>query len=94
MKNKNKKIKIIWNDALISYPKRKGDTPFLSKKEDMVPSKMETIGFIEMENNNYIIIKDPITTNLKTKKKHPDTDKIPTFYLIPKGMIESAEYLS
>ena len=89
MNNKGKQVKIIWNDALIIYPKRKGNTPLLKKKEDNIPSKMETTGLFETEYDDYFLIKNPVTINTKTEKRHPE--QTPTFYLIPKGMVDIIE---
>ena len=79
MNNLGKKVKIVWNDTKVFSP----------KNLDVSISKMETTGIVENENENQIIIKDPITINLKTGRNHPEQK--PTFYLIPKGMIETIE---
>ncbi len=75
-------MKIIWNDAKLFSPKNK----------DIGLSKMETVGLIEEENALGVIVRDPKTINLATKKQHPE--KQPTFYFIPKGMIKLIEYLA
>lgn len=90
MINIQKKIKIKWNDTLVFFPKRKGDTPLL-KEEDLTPPCMETIGLLDSEHDDYFLIKEPRTINTKTRKKHPEKDA--TFYLIPKGMVESVDYI-
>jgi hypothetical protein len=79
--NKRKKVKILWDDAVLFSPKRK----------DISLSRMETIGVIETEDANYFLIKDPITINVLTKQKHPE--KTPTYYLIPRGMIKSVDFI-
>jgi len=75
MSNKGKKIKVIWNDAKLFFP----------KNEDAELSIMETVGFIEAEYGGYLVIKDPKTKNTKTGKNHPDNQ--PTFYFIPTALI-------
>ncbi len=79
--NSKKYLKITWNDASLFSP---------SKKYINV-SIMETVGYLEIENNEFIIVSNPITVNKTSQKKHPDTN--PTFYLIPKGMIVNIETL-
>ncbi|MEK7501506.1 MAG: hypothetical protein AAB777_02300 [Patescibacteria group bacterium] len=80
MNNKGKQIKIIWNDTKMFSPKNK----------DIELSIMETTGIFESEHDDYFLIKNPVTTNIKTGKKHPE--QIPTFYLIPKGMIQDIQH--
>jgi hypothetical protein len=82
MNNKGDKVKIIWNDTKMFSPKNK----------DIELSNMETIGFFETEHDDYFLIKDPITINMKTGKNHPE--KNPTFYLIPKGMVNDVQYIN
>lgn len=77
--NKGQKVKIKWTDASVFYP----------KKKDVALSRMETVGFIEKDETDYLVIKNPKTINFLTNKKHPEQD--PTFYFIPKGMIEVVE---
>lgn len=89
MNDIGKKVKILWHDAIILYPKRKGDTPVF-KKEDILPSVMETTGILEQNWENYVLIAGQNTINKRTGNKHPEQN--PTFYLIPKGMIDSMEY--
>jgi len=80
--NQQKKIKIKWKDTSLFSPKRK----------NIAVSQMETIGYLEQENDSFIIVREPITTNETTKTQHPE--KHPTFYLIPKGMItDLSEYV-
>lgn len=80
--NKGQKVKIKWTDASTFSPKRK----------DIALSPMETVGIVERDEKDYLIIKDPKTINLLTNKKHPGQD--PTFYFIPKGMIERVKIIS
>lgn len=80
--NKGQKVKIKWTDAAVFSPKRK----------DIALSHMETVGFVEKDDKDYLIIKNPKTINLSTNKKHPEQD--PTFYFIPKRMIERANLIS
>ena len=75
MINNGVKIKVIWNDIKVFSPKNKRVTI----------SKMETIGFVEQDHEDYLTIKDPQTINILTGKKHPEKD--PTFYFIPKSLI-------
>lgn len=84
--NKGQKIKIVWNDAVLVSPKRKGDTPVI---EDILPSQMQTVGLLEAEYDDYVLVKNPQTIKTKTGQKYPEKD--PTFYLIPRGMIVSVE---
>lgn len=80
--SKGQKVKIKWTDASVFSPSRK----------DVVLSNMETVGFVEKNEIDYLIIKDPETINLLTNKKHPEQN--PTFYFIPKGMIEDIDIMS
>src|SRR3989344_4553757 len=71
---KNKKVKILWEDARIFSPERK----------NVKLSLMETTGFLlETESDSYYLIRNPVTINFETKIKHPN--KNPFFYLIPNG---------
>ena len=78
---KNKKVKIIWNDCKLFSPENK----------DVLISKMKTTGIFEAKRDSYVVIKNPITVDLKTKKKHPQ--KNPSYYLIPIEMIENIKEL-
>lgn len=80
MNNKGRQVKVIWNDTKMFSPKNK----------NIELSTMETVGILEIEYDDYFLIKDPVTINLKTRQKHPE--KNPTFYLIPRGMIHNVEY--
>lgn len=71
-----KKVKIIWLDILKYGPDTK----------DLCPVMMITKGFIEKQDEEKIIISKPVTINMRTNKKHPE--KKPTFYFIPKGLIQ------
>lgn len=73
------KIKVIWNDAVLLSPNTK------TKKL----SKMETVGFLTEESDNFFIVSEPKTINIETRQKHPK--KRPAFYFIPKGMVERAK---
>lgn len=83
MKNKfiGKKVKILWNDAVLLGP---------DNWNINLLTKMETSGVVIDFKQNYYIIKNPKTINLKTKKQHPKNKK-PKFYAIPVGMIEKIE---
>lgn len=79
-KNNSKMVKILWQDA-ISY-----------RTGDRIPhsiSILETAGLLAKEDDNYVIIEKPVTINTQTGKNYPD--KQPTFYFIPRGMIEKIE---
>lgn len=89
----NVKIKILWTDAIRIFPVRKGDTPVFEKEEKIAGSKMETVGILEQEQEEGFIVKNPVTIKLSTGEKHPIGDEGPSFYFIPKGMIESTQYL-
>ncbi|MEI6296347.1 MAG: hypothetical protein WCO84_01705 [bacterium] len=84
MSNIGKKVKILWNDAVVIYP---ADRSFSKSKNtnNAKLTKMETNGVLVQDSEEGIIIKDPKTINIETNKKHPQKD--PTFYFIPKGMI-------
>ena len=77
--NNTKKTRIIWNDARVYSPQDK----------TVALSPMETTGNIEKETETYIVVRNPITVRLSDKKEHPQTR--PTFYMIPKSMIQSIE---
>ena len=81
MNSQKRKIKIIWLDAI--------DYNFGYTPSDI--SRMETVGFLEKENGEYVVIKDPLTRNILTSAKHPKEQ--PVFYIIPKSSIESLEDL-
>jgi hypothetical protein len=76
MNKKGDKVKIIWQDTKMFSPKNK----------HIELSTMETVGFFENEYDDYLLVKNIETKNIKTGKKHPKQD--PYFYLIPKGMVE------
>lgn len=79
MINKGTKVKIDWNDIRVFSPKRR----------EISLSKMETVGLVEKDHEDYLVVKDPLTINILTKKKHPE--KNPTFYFIPKVLILKVE---
>lgn len=81
-KNNLRKVRIVWQDA-ISY--RTGD------KIPHSISIFETIGLLAKEDGDYVVIEKPITINTRTGINYPD--KQPTFYFIPRGMIEKIEYI-
>src|SRR3989344_1925885 len=55
---KNKKVKILWEDARIFSPERK----------NVKLSLMETTGFLlETESDSYYLIRNPVTINFDTK---------------------------
>ena len=80
MKNKNKKVKIKWVDAVIY-------NPYGSQKNI---SKMETTGILLKDSNGFLWIKNPKTINIKTKEPHPKEND-PTFFMIPKGVVTKIE---
>lgn len=75
------RIKVLWYDTRIFSPQ--------SSVVDI--SVMETVGFLEKETKNHYIIQKPVTINISKNLKHPEKD--PSFYLIPKGMVEKIEFL-
>lgn len=81
MNNESRKIKIVWVDTKVFSPERR----------DISLSKMETTGVLEKEHVDYLIIRDPITVNFSTKENHPKNN--PTFYMIPRCMIESINFI-
>lgn len=82
-KNDLQKVKIVWQDAT-SY--RIGD------KIPHSISIFETTGLLVKEDKDYVIIEKPITINTLTGKNYPENNQ-PTFYSIPRGMIETIEQL-
>lgn len=79
MNKKNKKVRILWNDARLFFYK---------KTNDISLTKMETEGYIEKENATYYIVKNILTRNLDTMKDHPDGN-MPNFFYIPKAFVLS-----
>ncbi|HUX80881.1 MAG TPA: hypothetical protein VMV38_00995 [Candidatus Paceibacterota bacterium] len=77
-----KKVRVYWSDAALYGPKNKVDQLTL----------METIGILEKENENFIIIRAPKNIRRTDGTAHP-ADVQPTFYLIPRGMIEKIELI-
>lgn len=75
----NSYVRVTWHDAKIYSPKQK----------TIGISLMETVGIMEKEYDDYILIRSPKTISIRTQQKHPE--KEPEFYLIPKGMIKSIE---
>lgn len=76
---KNKKIRILWSDAVLYGPKK--------MTEKLTP--LETIGILEKEDEDFVVIRSPKTIRRADNTSHPD--KQPTFYFIPRGMIEKIE---
>ena len=70
-------IEVTWNDAKLFQPINR----------DIELSKMMTTGFLERKNDRYVLVRKPITINIRTRKKHPPEGE-PTFYYIPTSMIE------
>lgn len=79
MNNLNKIVKIKWNDTKMFSPENR----------DIRLTPMETTGILEAEHEHYLLVKNPTTINLHNSTKHPEQK--PTFYLIPKGMIENIQ---
>lgn len=78
---KKRKVRILWSDAVLYGPKK--------IVEQLTP--LETIGILEKEEENFLIIKSPKTVRRTDGTSHPD--KVPTFYFIPRGMIEKIEFI-
>lgn len=72
-------IRVQWNDAVLYSPK--------NRVTELTP--METTGILEREEEHFIIIRNPKTVRRTDGTSHPD--KQPTFYFIPRGMIEKIE---
>jgi len=76
MKNLNKKIEVIWEDAVIYTI------------DSIIPQNLpliKTKGILIKETEKYILLKNTkSTTNTRKEIKHKDTAN---FYFIPKGMI-------
>lgn len=81
-KNNPKKVKILWQDA-ISY--RAGN------KVPLSVTPMETVGLLVKEDDHFLLIGVPKTVKRTNGSTYPD--KQPTFYFIPRGMIENIEYI-
>ncbi len=81
MSNIGKKVKIQWNDAKLYTPSNK----------DISLTIMETVGLVEAENFEFLIIKNPLTKKILSGQSHPQN--LPSYYYIPKGMIAQVEYL-
>lgn len=79
---KNKKIKVKWVDAVLYGP---------SGQDEI--TEMKTSGILIRDSKDFLIIKNPKTTKIKTKKKHPKKGT-PSFYFIPKGMVLKIEEIS
>ena len=84
----NKKIKVYWNDAVF-YQKEKGINDGLTK--------MITNGRLFIENENFIVIKNPKT--IKENKSllfqflRRFLSKKPIYCFIPRGMIKKIDVL-
>jgi hypothetical protein len=74
-----KKVCVHWSDAALYGPKNKVTQL----------TQMETIGILEKEDRDFLIIRSPKNIRRVDGTSHPDTQ--PTFYLIPRGMIEKIE---
>ncbi len=79
--NNGKNIKVLWLDAKLYS----GEVP---NKFDLVPTKMETVGFLHSENGDGVVIEKPKTTyekngNLVSVSKQEGA----TFLFIPRGMV-------
>jgi len=72
-------VRVLWHDAILYGPK--------NRVVRLTP--METIGFLEREDEHFVIIRDPKTTQCTHGTAHPE--KQPTFYFIPHGMIKKIE---
>lgn len=74
-------MRIIWHDAAIY-------------SVDSKPSGltvMETVGILDHEINNYMVILNPLSREVLTGKPYPR--KQPTFYVIPKGMVTDVQQI-
>lgn len=78
--NNKKEIKVVWLDPVIYKAGWKADHV----------SKMETTGVLFKDEKDFLVIKDPISHNIETKKLHPENKK-PTFLIIPKQLIVSMQ---
>ncbi|HQT82990.1 MAG TPA: hypothetical protein PLW99_02480 [Candidatus Paceibacterota bacterium] len=72
-------VRVRWNDAVLYGPKNKVDRL----------TAMETIGILEKEDGDFIIIRSPKNIRRADNTFHPE--KNPMFYFIPRGMIEKIE---
>lgn len=83
MTNKEgQRVNIVWRDAVI----------YKHRYLDEALHEMETVGYVAKETEDYIIISNPVTRNIKDNVKHPS--KSPTFYFIPKKMIQNIDKLT
>ena len=71
-------VEIIWEDIV-----------YMENSDRKEVSLMETLGSIEMIGDEQIVVKSPNTKRIKPlpSKDHPE--KKPTFYVIPKSLIQS-----
>lgn len=74
-------VRIWWNDAALYSPKNK----------IMELTRLETVGIVEKEDAHFIIIKNPKTIRCSNGTAHPK--ETPTYYFIPRGMIEKIEFM-
>lgn len=85
--SKSKSVKVYWTDAVI-YP-----ASSVAKKLELKPNKKVTEGTLEKEGEWGVVVRDPHTINIETRKRDPreKKEKKATFLFIPKGMIEKIE---
>jgi len=72
-------VRVSWNDAVLYGPKNKATEL----------TRMETVGVLEKNTEDFIVIRSPKTTRKKDDSSHPN--KLPDFYFIPSGMIQNVE---
>lgn len=78
--NKNKFVKIFWNDAVI----------YKSRTHKLELAEKITQGELVKKTEDYALVKNPITSDYDENEKIyiPQVDSKHTFFLIPKGMIK------
>jgi len=78
MNKKSQKVKILWKDARL----------FFYRNTKIGLSQMETEGYIEREQDDYVVVKNINTKNIENGKDYPNGEK-PNFFFIPKSFIVS-----
>jgi len=92
---KNKLVKVIWRDAVV----------FNSENIPSSPSIEETTGILIAEESDYVLIRQPRTRTIGKNKMSGFVNSIfsqlswwfkshPTFFYIPKGMIDTLEVIN
>ena len=79
MISKKQKVRILWKDARL----------YDHRMVDIKLSDMETEGYVQREQEDYLVIKNISTKNIDNGKNHPNAKEKPNFFFIPKSFIIS-----